>query len=225
MGVVSAPTLLIVAPACPHVKKQTLQHSKTQPSSGQVIIDQQWVACALCNDMYDHGRCSLDNKSDNDSTYHTQSFLDRNDQSHKGSVQVVDDDEVENLLSNDDNSHTCLQQILRALDPSHPDPFAPSNFDEDTMEFIPASSPKHVPLYVEERAQLDLLRILGKAGVSLQLQDTIIDWACHYSLVNKLHNGDRDFWIHHNIPGRESKQLVQKGWNLRPQAPHLQGAQ
>jgi hypothetical protein len=73
------------------------------------------------------------------------------------------------------------------------------------MDFIPASSPKHVPLSVEERAQLDLLRILGKAGVSLQIQDKIIDWACHYSHVNKLHNGGdgEDFWIRRTFPGRE----------------------
>ena len=56
------------------------------------------------------------------------------------------------------------------------------------MDFIPASSLKHVPFSVEERDQLDLLRILGKASVSLQIQDTIIDCACHYSHVNKLHN-------------------------------------
>jgi hypothetical protein len=73
------------------------------------------------------------------------------------------------------------------------------------MDFIPASSPKHVPLSVEERAQLDLLRILGKAGVSLQIQDKIIDWACHYSRVNKLHNSgdEEDFWIRRTFPGRE----------------------
>ena len=101
------------------------------------------------------------------------------------------------------NSHTRLQQVLQALDPSQPDPFDPSNFDEDTMDFIPASSPKHVPLSVEERAQLDILRILGKAGVSLKIQDKIIDRACHYSLVNKLHNGGGDFWIRRTFPGRE----------------------
>ena len=71
------------------------------------------------------------------------------------------------------------------------------------MDFIPASSPKHVPLYAEERAQLYLLRILGKAGVSLQIQDKIIDWACHYSHVNKLHNGGEDFSIRRPFPGRE----------------------
>ena len=48
------------------------------------------------------------------------------------------------------------------------------------MDFIPASSPKHVPLSVEERVQLDLLRVLGKPGISLQIYDNIIDWACHY---------------------------------------------
>ena len=73
------------------------------------------------------------------------------------------------------------------------------------MDFIPASSPKHVPLSVGERAQLDLLRVLGKAGVSLQIQDKIIDWVCHYSHINKLHNGGdgEDFWIRHTFPGRE----------------------
>ena len=71
------------------------------------------------------------------------------------------------------------------------------------MDFIPASSPKHVPFSLEERAQLDLLRILGKAGVSLQIQDKIINWVCHYSLVNKLRNSGRDFWIRCNFPGRE----------------------
>ena len=73
------------------------------------------------------------------------------------------------------NPHTRLQQVPQALDSSQPNPFAPSIFDEDTMDFIPASSPKHVPLSVEERAQLDLLRILGKTGVNLQIQDKIID--------------------------------------------------
>ena len=63
------------------------------------------------------------------------------------------------------------------------------------MDFIPISSPKHVPLSVKERAQLGVLRILGKTGVRLQMQDTIIVRACHYSLVNKPHNGRGDFCI------------------------------
>ena len=29
------------------------------------------------------------------------------------------------------------------------------------------------------------------------------DWACHYSHVNKLHNGGEDFWIRRTFPGRE----------------------
>ena len=80
------------------------------------------------------------------------------------------------------------------------------------MEFIPASSPKHVPLFLEESAQLDLLRILGKAGVSLQIQDKIIDWACHYALVNKPHNGGGDSWIRRTFSGREPflKNLAEK---------------
>ena len=71
------------------------------------------------------------------------------------------------------------------------------------MGFILASSPKVVSLSIKERAQLDLLRILGKAGASLQNQDTIIDWARHYSRVNILHNGGGDLWISHTFPGRE----------------------
>ena len=71
------------------------------------------------------------------------------------------------------------------------------------MDFIPTSSPKHVPLSVEERAQLDLLRVLDKAGVGLQIQDKLIDWAFHYSLLNKLHNDGGDFWIHRTFPDRE----------------------
>ena len=71
------------------------------------------------------------------------------------------------------------------------------------MDFIPASSPKHAPLSVEERAQLDLLRILVKAGASLKTQDKIIDLACHYSLINKLHNGEGGFWIRRTFQDRE----------------------
>ena len=88
------------------------------------------------------------------------------------------------------------------------------------MDFIPASSPKHTLLSVEERAQFDLLKILGKAGVSLKIQDNIIDWACCYSLVNKLHNGGGDFWIRRTFPGREpilsnvSKKVVTIGDRL-----------
>ena len=82
---------------------------------------------------------------------------------------------MEELLSNDNSSHIHLQQVLRALNPSQPGPFALSDFVEDTMDFIPASSPKHVPIGVEETAQLDLLKVLGKARISLQIQDKIID--------------------------------------------------
>ena len=57
-------------------------------------------------------------------------------------------------------TQTQLQQILQSIDPIQLDSFAPSNFDKDTMDFIPASSPKHVPLSVEERAQLDLLTVV-----------------------------------------------------------------
>ena len=56
------------------------------------------------------------------------------------------------------------------------------------MDFISTSSQKHVQFFIEERAQLDILRILGKAGASLQIQDKIFDWACQYSRINKLHN-------------------------------------
>ena len=71
------------------------------------------------------------------------------------------------------------------------------------MEFNIVSSPKHDPFPVEETFQLDLLRILVKVGVSLQIQDTLIDWTCYYSRVNKMYNSRHDFWIRHNVPGRE----------------------
>ena len=71
------------------------------------------------------------------------------------------------------------------------------------MAVIPALSPKHVPLSVEEKAQFDLIRILVKAGVSLQIEDKSIDWAYQYSLVNKLHNSGGGFWIRHNFLDRE----------------------
>ena len=70
------------------------------------VFEACWAAGCAAN--FDHGGCSLDNSADNDSTYHTQSFLDRNDQSHKDSVQVVADDEVEDLLRNGVNAHTRL---------------------------------------------------------------------------------------------------------------------
>ena len=115
-----------------------------------------WVLEACCTATpttgVESGGCSPDISIGNDRNYHMESFSDSNDQSHNNSVQVVDDNEVEDLPSNEDISHTRLQQVLQALGPSQPDPFAPSNFDEDTMNFIPASSPKHVPLSVEDRA-------------------------------------------------------------------------
>ena len=104
-------------------------------------------------------------------------------------MQSVDNAEVEELLSNDNKSHIRLQQVLRALNHSQLNPFAPPNFDEDTTDFILEFPPRHVPLFVEERAQLDLLRILDKTGASLQSQDKTVDWACQNSHVHKLHNG------------------------------------
>ena len=71
------------------------------------------------------------------------------------------------------------------------------------MDFIPISSPKHFPLSVKERAQLGLLRILGKAGVRLNMQDTSIVWACHYPLINILHNDGGGFWVRRKLTGRE----------------------
>jgi hypothetical protein len=55
------------------------------------------------------GGCSLDNIVDDDSNCHIEYLSDSNDQRHSGSVQVVDDDEAEELLSNYNNSHTRLQ--------------------------------------------------------------------------------------------------------------------
>ena len=70
------------------------------------VFEARWAVAAPTN--FDHGGCSLDNSADNDSNYHTQSFLDCNDQSHKGPVQVVADDEVEDLLRNGVNSQNRL---------------------------------------------------------------------------------------------------------------------
>ena len=71
-----------------------------------------WVLEACCvvarTTNFDNGGCSLGNSLSNDSDYHTESFSDSNEQSHNGSGQVVDGDEVEDLLSNDDNSQTRL---------------------------------------------------------------------------------------------------------------------
>ena len=39
------------------------------------------------------------------------------------------------------------------------------------MDFIPVSSQNHGSFSLDKRSQLDLLRILGKDGVSLQIQD------------------------------------------------------
>ena len=80
------------------------------------------------------------------------------------------------------------------------------------MDFILTSSPKYSSLSLVERSQLDLLKILDKAGVSLQIQDKLIDWAYHYSLANKIHNNVQDFWIRRNFLGREIflKQMAAK---------------
>jgi hypothetical protein len=87
------------------------------------------------------------------------------------------------------------------------------------MDFILTSSPKYTSLSLVERSQLDLLKILDKAGVSLQIQDKIIDWAYHYSLANKIHNNVHDFWIRRNFLGRDvfSKTNGWKSCNHRPQ--------
>ena len=38
--------------ACPHIKKQALHCSKTQPTPVQVIVEQQWIATTLRNDTH-----------------------------------------------------------------------------------------------------------------------------------------------------------------------------
>ena len=108
------------------------------------------VALQLPPSTVDAGGCSLDKNIDDDSNYHAESFSDSDGKSHNDLMQAVDDAEVEELLSNNGNSHTCLQQVLLALDPDQPTLVATSDFDKDTMDFIPASSPKHVQLSVEE---------------------------------------------------------------------------
>ena len=52
--------------------------------------------------------CSPDNIVDNASDITRNPFSDSDDQSHNISVQAGDDDEVEDLVSNDDNSQSCL---------------------------------------------------------------------------------------------------------------------
>ena len=61
---------------------------------------------------FEAGGCSPDGSVDNDSNYHTESFLNSHDQSHNGSVQAVNDDGAEELLNNDNNSHIRLHQVL-----------------------------------------------------------------------------------------------------------------
>ena len=63
---------------------------------------------------------------------------------------------------------------------------------------------------------------MGKAGVRLQMQDTIIVWASHYSLVKTPHNGGGDFCIRHKLPDREPflNDLAKQG-GTTVQRPHI----
>ena len=74
-----------------------------------------------------------------------------------------------------------IDQFSKYIDPDLPDPFDPEHFDEDSMRFISPDRKNigHIPDNI--LARLDLLRILNRAGCSLQMYDTIIRWVVHYS--------------------------------------------
>ena len=64
--------------------------------------------------------------------------------------------------NNGDSIDTEMIRLLQMIDPDGIDPFDPSSFDEDEIDFIPSLQQKdnNIPLFA--KAQLDLLHILKK---------------------------------------------------------------
>ena len=74
-----------------------------------------------------------------------------------------------------------MRQFLPHIDPDADDPFGPSKFDEERMKYVKPTKTFSSPLHVYLLAQIDLFRILLRAGCSLSMYDKIIRWVLHYS--------------------------------------------
>ena len=97
-----------------------------------------------------------------------------------------------------------MQQFASFIDPDVDDPFCPSLFDEESMQFVHPRKEFYGALHPSLLAQVDLFRLLQRSGCSLHMHDKIINWVLHYSQKEVSGN----IWLDHTMYSR--KKLIEK---------------
>ena len=97
-----------------------------------------------------------------------------------------------------------MQQFAPFVDPDTEDPFAPSNFCDEYIAYVPPRSKFTGTLPTFLIAQINLFRILQRPGCILAMHDQILSWVVHYSKQEP--NGN--LWISSRMLSRSN--LVQK---------------
>ena len=118
--------------------------------------------------------------------------------------EISEGEEIDLMTDTGDSVDTEMIRLLLMIDPNRIDPFDPSKFDEDEIDFIPELPQKNNNIPLSAKAQIDLLRILKKTGCSLKIHDAIIKWVQHYSMVSKANNLGYDFWTESSFKSRNS---------------------
>ena len=142
--------------------------------------------------------------------------------SHEESTNLHEEsDEIHNSTNEnniDDEDNSFIEKFIRFIDPDLPDPFDPDSVIEADLDFI-SSSHQHVGKLPENiLAQIDLLRMLSRAGCSLSMFDKIIKWVVHYSL--KVPNGN--IWTDYKIETRKKFiKTLQKTFDTGKHSPTL----
>ena len=76
--------------------------------------------------------------------------------------EISEGEEIDLMTDTGDSVDTEMIRLLLMVDPNGLDPFDPSKFDEDEIDFIPELPQKNNNIPLSAKAQIDLLRILKK---------------------------------------------------------------
>ena len=98
-----------------------------------------------------------------------------------------------------------MQQFASFIDPDVDDPFSPSLFDEEFMQYVHVHPRKEFSgaFHPSLLAQVDLFRLLQRSGCSLRMHDQIINWALHCSKKEVSGNIRLDHTMHSRKKLRE----------------------
>jgi hypothetical protein len=141
---------------------------------------------------------SLQHDNDDDDMW--SMFDDSSYDHHDSSASSAQAPPPADNVNEDEADAAFMQQFLPFIDPDAANPFDPSRFSEDTMKYVHPKARYTDVLPDHLLAQIDLFRILIRAGCSHSIFDKIINWVQHYS-----RKSSEDLWLKHQFKSRKKR--------------------